>query len=93
MAAELQLDGETVRLSGVLDRAAAIALWPQLSALARVVTVDVQRVTTLDSAGLALLVELVARGGQLHGQIPGQAELAAAYRLDARPGLPSQTPA
>ena len=86
----LQLDGSRARLSGVLDRAAVVALWPQLQALPAAVTaLDLNAVTAVDSAGLALLAELAARtrsAGRtlaLHGTPPGFTELSAAYRLDA----------
>jgi len=76
-------------LAGPLDRTAVIALWPQLSAmLAGVHTLDLRAVEQIDSAGLALLAELVARLGagasqspSLLGSPPGLAELTAAYRL------------
>lgn len=86
----LQLDGSRARLSGALDRAAAVALWPQLRGLPTAVTVlDLDAVTGVDSAGLALLAELVARARaagrtlELQGTPPGFTELSAAYRLDA----------
>ncbi len=86
----LQLDGSRARLSGALDRTAVVALWPQLQALPAVVNVlDLDAVTRVDSAGLALLAELVARARgtgrtlDLHGTPPGFTELSAAYRLDA----------
>lgn len=88
MAAELQLDGRRARLAGVLDRDAAVSLWSRLQGAA-LDSLEVGAVSALDSAGLALLVELAGRGVRIDGQIPGQAELAAAYRLDARPGLPA----
>lgn len=86
----LQLDGSRVRLAGALDRAAAVALWPQLRTLPAAVSVlDLDAVTRVDSAGLALLAELMARARAagrtlaLHGTPPGFTELSAAYRLDA----------
>jgi len=88
--AALQLDGSQARLSGALDRAAVVALWPQLQALPAPLTVlDLQAVTAVDSAGLALLAELAARARaagrtlDLQGTPPGFTELSAAYRLDA----------
>ncbi|WP_416056077.1 STAS domain-containing protein [Stenotrophomonas maltophilia] len=82
------LEGDTLRLRGVLDRAAVITLWPQLQALpaqlARLELGDIERV---DSAGLALLAELAARArAQGHplaisGAPAGFNELGAAYRL------------
>jgi phospholipid transport system transporter-binding protein len=83
-------EGEVLHLAGDLDRAAATAAWPSLQPLlAGVRTVDIGAVTRLDSAGLALLVEAMARaaaGGAaplLAGAPEGLAELRAAYRLDA----------
>jgi phospholipid transport system transporter-binding protein len=84
----LQLDGTHARLSGALDRDAVVALWPQLQALpAGVSVLDLDAVTAVDSAGLALLAELSARARSagrtlsLQGTPPGLAELGAAYRL------------
>lgn len=88
MAAELQLAGAAARVSGVLDRDAVCTLWPRIER-ATLDSLDVSAVDALDSAGLALLVELAGRGVRVTGQVPGQDELAAAYRLDARPGLPT----
>ncbi|WP_411833441.1 STAS domain-containing protein [Pseudoxanthomonas mexicana] len=80
-------DGALV-FAGALDRAAAAALWPQVQAA----PTDVQRivltsVTTVDSAGLALLAELAARlraagaSVAIEGEPAGLADLRAAYRL------------
>jgi len=83
-AASLQRDGERLRLSGTLDRASAIALWPQAgAALAGARVLDVAAVDAVDSAGLALLVALAERmqGTQVIGAPQGLAELLAAYRL------------
>ncbi|WP_045766929.1 STAS domain-containing protein [Xanthomonas albilineans] len=91
MASEPQLrrDGDTLALSGVLDRAAATTLWPAaLRQLAGVRALDLRAVSRVDSAGLALLAELAARirtQGQaevvIHSDLPGLTELSAAYRL------------
>ncbi len=90
--ASVAREGEALVFRGALDRAAAVALWPQLAR-----TVDgaqrivLTNVTTVDSAGLALLAELAARlraaGGTvaLEGQPAGFTDLCAAYRLT--PGL------
>jgi phospholipid transport system transporter-binding protein len=74
--------------SGALDRTAAGALWAQAStALAGVQRIVLTQVTTVDSAGLALLAELAARvranGGtvRIEGEPAGLSELRAAYRL------------
>lgn len=86
----LRLDEGTLRLQGGLDRDAAIALWPQLLAVAGTVQrLDLAAVGHIDSAGVALLAELAARvRGQgreliLHGAPAGLDELRAAYRLGA----------
>jgi len=82
-----QRQGDTLHLQGLLDRSAVIALWPQVIPLPEMVRhLDVQSVTGIDSAGLALLVELAAQLRK-HGTVrivgmpPGLAELSAAYRL------------
>lgn len=74
--------------TGALDRAAAQALWPQVANATGVVQrIVLTNVTTVDSAGLALLAELAARlraGGAtpgFEGQPSGFTELCAAYRL------------
>lgn len=85
--ATFRCDGETLLLAGVIDRAAAVALWPQLTrALAPVRQLDLAAVEGIDSAGLALLGELAARlraqgGGNVNGSPAGLDELCAAYRL------------
>ena len=51
---------------------------------------DLQAVTRIDSAGLALLAELAARAGggiTVDGTPAGLAELRAAYRLDPALGF------
>ena len=78
--------------SGALDRAAAARLWSLASKSAtgaqRIVLTNV---TTVDSAGLALLAELAARlraaraDVSIEGEPAGLSELRAAYRLT--PGL------
>lgn len=80
----LQREGERLRLTGTLDRAAATALWPQASAtLAGAQVLDVAAVSAMDSAGLAMLVALAERldGARVEGAPHGMAELLAAYRL------------
>lgn len=80
--ASARLDGGTLHLSGVLDRAAVVALWPQLPVRASITRLDLQQVTAVDSAGLALLAELQAGATQPPlGAPAGMAELCAAYRL------------
>lgn len=84
-AATLVRDGQTLAFAGALDRAAATALWPQAQALLPGVSrLELGAVTRVDSAGLALLAELVARLGDgvaVSGRPPGLDELRAAYRL------------
>lgn len=82
------LEGDTLRLRGVLDRAAVIALWPQLQALpAQLARLELGEVERVDSAGLALLAELAARTRKaghalaISGAPAGFNELSAAYRL------------
>lgn len=85
--ASFRTEGDTLLLAGVIDRAAVVALWPQLTrALAPVRRLDLAAVEGIDSAGLALLGELAARlraqaGGDVSGSPAGLAELCAAYRL------------
>ncbi|RRN78725.1 STAS domain-containing protein [Pseudoxanthomonas sp. SGD-10] len=86
--ARARREGEVLHLEGRLDRAAAVALWPTLQALADGArALELGAIQALDSAGLALLAEAAARmraGGQveIRGDAPGLAELRAAYRLD-----------
>ncbi|MCO7486459.1 STAS domain-containing protein [Stenotrophomonas maltophilia] len=82
------LEADTLRLRGVLDRAAVIALWPQLQALpAQLARLELGEVERVDSAGLALLAELAARARKaghalaISGAPAGFNELSAAYRL------------
>ncbi len=86
---------------GALDRAAAAGLWVTASKAAtgaqRIVLTNV---TTVDSAGLALLAELAARlraagaAVSIEGEPAGLSELRTAYRLTPGldfPGAPSPT--
>ncbi|MFC3551973.1 lipid asymmetry maintenance protein MlaB [Lysobacter cavernae] len=78
-------DGGTLAFAGTLDRAAVAGLWTQLRASgAGLHRLDLSAVDAVDSAGLALLAELCARGERpdVIGSPPGLAELRAAYRLD-----------
>lgn len=88
--ASLRKDGDTLVFAGALDLAAAAALWPQARALvAGTRRFDLSAVSSVDSAGLALLAELAeqAPGVDVHGEPAGLAELRAAYRLDASLGF------
>ena len=92
--AGVRRDGDALRFSGALVRAAVPALWraahPQAAGLRRI---DIGDVSRLDSAGLALLAALAAGAGgsrvDLTGTPPGLEELRAAYRLDAALGFAS----
>ncbi|KAF1712305.1 anti-sigma B factor antagonist [Pseudoxanthomonas kalamensis DSM 18571] len=87
--ARLRRDGDALVFSGALDRDAAVSLWPQLAAIGRAERIVLTEVTTVDSAGLALLAELAARlrtsgiAPVIEGAPAGYPELRAAYRLDA----------
>ena len=89
-AASVRKDGEALVFAGPLDRAAAAALWPQARALAAGARrFDLTQVSSVDSAGLALLAELAAPAPDVAvvGEPAGLAELRAAYRLDASLGF------
>ncbi len=81
--------GDTLVMTGVLDRAAVPALWQQaLPLLAGTRCIDLAGTTQVDSAGLALLAEVCARlrpygPVTLAGVSPELAELRDAYRLGA----------
>ncbi|KAF1716662.1 anti-sigma B factor antagonist [Pseudoxanthomonas yeongjuensis] len=90
--ATVHRDGDALVFSGALGRDAAAALWTIASkALAGVQRIVLTNVTTVDSAGLALLAELAARvraagiTPRIEGEPAGLSELRAAYRLT--PGL------
>ena len=93
MAAEAQHRDGTLVMSGVLDREAVVALWPRLAATGLSLhTLDLQQVSAVDSAGLALLAELAGPGVTLLGQPEGLDELRTAYRLDPHLGFASLSP-
>lgn len=85
--ATARVEGDALHLAGTLDRAAAVALWPQLVRQAgRLRRLDLHAVERVDSAGVALLAELSARmrsngGVTIAGAPAGLDELRAAYRL------------
>lgn len=94
--ARLVRDGDALVFAGALDRAAAARLWPQASAaLAGVQRFVLTDVTTVDSAGLALLAELASRlraqGAAPHfeGHPAGLADLQVAYRLTPELDFPA----
>jgi len=83
-AATVRRDGATLAFAGALDRAAVPALWPRALALAPgAERFDLAAVASVDSAGLALLVELAQRVGgvSVAGDPPGLDGLRRAYRL------------
>lgn len=85
--ATARVEGDALHLAGTLDRAAVVALWPQLVRQAgQSRRLDLQAVERVDSAGVALLAELAARlrdngGATIVGTPAGLDELRAAYRL------------
>ncbi|MEA5667163.1 STAS domain-containing protein [Stenotrophomonas sp. ATCM1_4] len=85
--ASARIEGDTLHLAGVLDRAAVTALWPQLARVPGTLRqLDLQLLERVDSAGLAVLGELAARlrahgPVQVLGAPAGLDELRAAYRL------------
>lgn len=91
--AGVRRDGEALRFSGALVRAAVPALWRGARAQAEGArSFDISAVDRIDSAGLALLSTLagMAAGGlAVTGDPPGLADLRAAYRLDAALGFAS----
>lgn len=89
-------DGDALVFMGALDRAAAAALWARASAqLVGAQRFVLTNVTTVDSAGLALLAELAARvratgtAPRFEGQPAGLADLQAAYRLTPELDFPA----
>lgn len=96
--ATVRCDGDALAFAGALDRAAAARLWPSASqSLAGVQRIVLTEVTTVDSAGLALLAELAARlraAGvvpRIEGEPAGLAELRTAYRLTHGLDFPGAT--
>ena len=94
--ARLGRDADALVFTGALDRAAAAALWPQASSqLPGVQRIVLTNVTTVDSAGLALLSELAARARAsgttllFEGHPAGLADLQAAYRLTPELDFPA----
>jgi phospholipid transport system transporter-binding protein len=84
MTATCTRHDDTLAFAGTLDRAAVVALWLQLSrTMGGVRRFDLTAVTSVDSAGLALLAELAALAGgvSVQGQPTGLDELRTAYRL------------
>ena len=83
-ASSVQRRDDALAFAGALSREAVPALWPQaLRALDGARRFDLTRVDSVDSAGLALLVELAQRigGVAVDGDPPGLDGLRKAYRL------------
>ena len=85
------LQDGTLGISGRLDRHAVAALWPTLP-VAGCTALDLSKVSTLDTAGLALLIEIAGLMRIAGDDSPrilnppaGYAALCAAYRI--RPEL------
>lgn len=97
--ATVRREGDGLVFGGVLDRAAAAALWSEsnrlLDGAQRFILSDV---TSVDSAGLALLAELASRlraagtAPDIVGQPGGLLELRTAYRLTPGLDYPGTTP-
>ena len=82
--AAVERDGDGLSFAGALLRADVAALWKQATTrLEGVRRFDLNAVTRVDSAGVALLAALADRCGgiQIDGMPAGLAELRAAYRL------------
>jgi len=82
-AASVRRDGDALAFAGDVVAASVPALWSQAQAgRAGAARLDLSAVTTLDSAGLALLAELAGDGAlRVDGTPPGLTELCRAYRL------------
>lgn len=83
-AASVRRDGDALVFAGALDRAQVPALWKAVQPLSDGARqLDLTGVAAVDSAGVALLAEIVARtpGLAVSGDPDGLADLRAAYRL------------
>lgn len=85
-----RIAGETLHLSGRLQREAVAALWASLPREQAISAIDLSGVTALDTAGLALLVCVVRRANVHAKAVPvllhppaSYASLCAAYRIDS----------
>ena len=84
VGASVERAGDALRFAGALLRADVAALWKQATTrLEGVRRFDLNAVTRVDSAGVALLAALADRCGgiQIDGMPAGLVELRAAYRL------------
>jgi len=82
--ATVHRDGTTLAFAGALAREAVAGLWPQAERMtAGAQCFDLSAVSAVDSAGLAMLVELAQRvdGVAVVGDPPGLDGLRRAYRL------------
>lgn len=85
-SASVRRDGDALAFAGALTRAAVPALWADASrALDGVRRFELTAVEQVDSAGLALLVNLAERVGQVtvSGDPRGLPALRRAYRLSS----------
>lgn len=84
--ATVRRDGDALAFAGALLREDVAALWPRAAAaLDGTRRFDLDAVSRIDSAGLAMLAALAARAGggiDIAGRPAGLEELRAAYRLD-----------
>lgn len=99
MDASVGREADALVFAGALDRNASVALWSQAcKALPGVQRIVLSKVTTVDSAGLALLAELVAQlratgvTPYIEGTPAGLSELRTAYRLTPGLEFPGVTP-
>ncbi|SHI06076.1 STAS domain-containing protein [Ferrimonas marina] len=58
---EHRLEGDSLWLNGVLNEAVVMSLWSQLDSWQQVTTLELGALKQIDSAGLALLLELESR--------------------------------
>jgi phospholipid transport system transporter-binding protein len=92
IGATVERTGDALRFAGALLRADVAPLWKQaMTRLDGVRRFDLNAVTRVDSAGVALLATLADRCGgiQIDGLAAGLAELRAAYRLTPALGFAS----
>ncbi len=88
-SASAEVRGDALVVSGALQRHAVTALWSALPvSLAQVRQIDLASVAALDTAGLAWLIEVIARVRRGGAQAPrimhapqGYASLCLAYRI------------
>lgn len=87
MPAASKREGKALHLSGLLDAASVAALHAERWKLLGVEQIHLEQVSAVDSTGVALIADLVARAAktglrpQVHGQPAGLLELCRAYRI------------